>query len=148
MMHLLGEDVLNRTVQHRVLLLLSLLVAVLGVLGLYTLCASPILSLGVAGSSLLTATDLQSIAHIPLDPTFFRSLPEFFTPTAEAHWWQQQEQIYTLLQQEPCVAVEWLGKDGVLRMGQAHVGRLPLLEAINRTWLLSLVALIYLTSGL
>lgn len=143
-----GADVWRARAWPRwVLLALSVLALILGSLGIFTLHAAPALFLDEEGEYLLVGRDIQSLAHTPLEPTLLQNLPEFFTPTAEAHWWRHQEEIYKLLQEQPTVPVTWLGKDGALRTGTALVRVLPLGEVINRTWPLYLVAVLYLSSA-
>lgn len=143
-----GSALHPRRWQQGALITLSLAVAVFMVSGLYSLCAAPVLILGPQLPYSLSESDIQSIADTKLDAAFRRHLPEFFTPTAEAKWWQLHEQVYNLLRTQRVTSVTVTDRLGRARTEQVWVESLSLMEALNRTWLIYLVAFIYVISAL
>lgn len=75
-------------------------------------------------------------------------LPEFFTRAAETAWWQHHARLYALLMSHRTVLVTGRGPQGVLTTEQAIVGPMPWADVLHRTWLIYLVALLYLLSAL
>ena len=71
------------------MLLLILCAGGLGLLGIYALHTSPAFLPEPRSVAFLSETHIESIEGVTLDSTFFLRLPEFFTPSAETHWWHQ-----------------------------------------------------------
>jgi hypothetical protein len=122
---------------------LTVLVGGLGFLGIYTLHTSPALSFETGFVFSLSAPTIQRIDHVTLASPFFLRLPEFFTPAAETAWWQRQESVYALLTSQRTVQVEVMGQGGRSTIEQALVADMPLSEVLHRTWLIYLVAFLY-----
>lgn len=143
----MGYSNAGRVWQRRVLIVLSLLVPMCGALGVYTLRIAPVLFSDTELSLLLPQENLHSLAGKTLDPGFSRRLPEFFTPSAEAGWWQMQEWVYDLLRQRETVPVEMQSKEGLLVKELARVGRLSRADVFERLWPIFLVSFLYLLSA-
>jgi len=114
----------------------------------YTLHTSPALSFETGMVFSLADPALQRIKEVSLEPSFVQRLPEFFTRSAETAWWHHHAQLYTLLMSHRTVPVTVRGPQGVLTTEQAIVGPMPLANVLHRTWLIYLVALLYLLSAL
>lgn len=138
----------SRVWQGRALALLILCAGGLGLLGVYTLCTSPALSFETGRVFSLAEPALQRIDEVSLEPSFVQRLPEFFTRSAETAWWQQHARLYGLLTSQRMVQVIVRGPQGVLTTEQARVGPMPWADVLHRTWLIYLVALLYLLSAL
>src|SRR5688500_10858460 len=77
--------------QQQILIILSLTVGVFVILGLSSLRTAPVLILDAEVPYSLSESDIQSIANMKPDAAFWQQPPEFFTPLAEAKWWQMHE---------------------------------------------------------
>jgi signal transduction histidine kinase len=92
--------------------------------------------------------NITHLDDIPLEREFFLRLPEFFTATAETRWWQLQEQVYDLLRTQRVVRITWTASDGRVVSHQVQVGFLSVWKVLTQTWLVYIVALIYLGNAL
>jgi hypothetical protein len=142
-----GEISLNRIWQERIFALLILVSVSLGILGIHTFYTSPTLSFDYESPPPLSELSMQRIGHFKLDPTFFKRLPEFFTPTEESNWWQMQEGLYHALKENDALKVEFVEKSGVTKTVEAKVDLMSPFEAVKKTGLIYLVALIHLISA-
>lgn len=143
----MAKGSLNSTWQERVFALLILLSLPVGGLGVYTLYASPSLSIDTGFSSPVSEHHIRKIGDIELPPTFFMRLPEFFTPRQEAFWWNMQERVYQELMKKPLLPVELGGHGGLTQWVMTTVSLMSMTEVIKRIGLVYLVALIYLLTA-
>ena len=137
----------TRIWQVRVITFLILISISIGILGIYTLHTSPTLSFDSGFPLYISGPKIQSIEHIKLDHSSFKRLPEFFTPKEETSWWKMQDKLYSILMENSSVVVEFTEKRGIAREVEVVVGFMSLLEVIERTGLIYLVALIYIISA-
>ncbi len=137
----------NRPVERRILCLLALVNTLVGILGIYALTRSPILSFGPRDGFYLRGSSIGKIEEIALPETFFYRLPEFFTPGEESRWWRMQERVFATLSSRDTVWVEFTGQDGMTRRLEAWITNWSLPEAVSKVWLLYLSGLIYMVSA-
>lgn len=127
---------------------LTLATVLLSGWGVYTLHSSPSLSFSSHYWLSLADPELRQINGIDIDPTVSLRLPEFFTPAAEASWWQFQRRLHDLLTTHDTITLSFVDRDGALRTKEARVSELPLWVVFKRTWLIYLVVGICLSSAL
>lgn len=137
----------SRTWQERIFIFLVFVGASLMILGIYTLHISPLLSIDSGFQFYISEPNIQKIEEIKLPPAFHKILPEFFTPKEEADWRQMHERLYRLLMEKDTALIEIMGKDGITTRMETAVGLMPFSEAIKRTGLIYLAALIYIISA-
>ena len=137
----------NRLWQRRIVVSLILINVSIGITGVYALSTSPILFPDNDTDLISSHHTIQKIAGVVLGPTFFYRLPEFFLPSEEAMWWDKEANIGSLLAKNKSVTVELTGVDGMAHTVEAVVGSVGLVEAVKRTGLLYLIALIYIISA-
>lgn len=137
----------GRPWQERIFIFLVFVCASLMILGIYTLHISPALSFDKGLPYNSSEPNIQKIEETTLTAAFHKILPEFITSKEEGNWWQMHESVYSLLEGRSEVEVELSRKGEDSAKGQAQVGFPALFEIVKRTWLIYLVALIYLISA-
>lgn len=138
----------HRGWQKTALGVLTLLAVGLLGLGLYALQTAPALWLKTrADIATLSAAGVIRIEDIPLPPSFFLRLPEFFTPAAEREWWTLQERVYDLLRDQSTARLFFTDHEGRPLEWVVPVRRLALGALLKRTGLIYLVALLYVLSA-
>ena len=138
----------SRIWQQRAVTGLILLAAGLMLLGIGALRTAPIL-IHESGIKLpFVESNTTSMDELTLEPGFFLRLPEFFAATAETRWWKLQEQAHALLRTRDVVRLTLAEKDGRSTQQQFQVGFSSLREVVASTWIVYLVALVYLGSAL
>jgi signal transduction histidine kinase len=142
------EHLQSRVWQQRAVIVLSLLALGLGVFGIATLHTAPVLLRDSGAMLSFFDANITHLDDIPLEREFFLRLPEFFTATAETRWWQLQEQVYDLLRTQRVVRITWTASDGRVVSHQVQVGFLSVWKVLTQTWLVYIVALIYLGNAL
>ena len=131
-----------------VFLSLCLIIISLGILGVYTLHASPALSFNSSSALFIKEHSLRKIEDIKLDHSFSLRLPEFFFPRDENKWWQLQEGVYKALIKNNPVDVEYTENGGAIGNAKANIVYIPLIDAIKETGLIYLSALVFMISAL
>jgi hypothetical protein len=127
--------------------LVSLLTLGLVVLGLYALRTAPILVFEARiENAEIAYPPVVQIEDIPLPPTFFLRLPEFFLAVEERQWWALQQRVYTVLANKAAVQILVRDHEHTTTLVQAVVGRLSWMEVLKRTGLIYLVAVLYVVS--
>ncbi len=130
-----------------IFLFLCLIIVFLGILGVYTLHASPVLSFNSSSALFIKEHSLHKIEGIKLGHSFSLRLPEFFFPKDERRWRQMQEDVYKALIKNNPVDVEYADKDGAIKNVKANIVYTPLIDVIKETGLIYLAGLIYLISA-
>lgn len=142
------KPVFNKVWPGRIVASLVFFVVSIGILGIYTLQISPALVFDSKFLSSGSEYKIQTIEDLTLDTPFFRDLPEFFSPAGEADWWKMHERVYGLLETKGKVEVA-LSRDGEDSLkSQAQVGFIPFFVILKKTWLIYLVAAIYLITAI
>ncbi|MGE4094884.1 MAG: sensor histidine kinase [Candidatus Binatia bacterium] len=127
---------------------MTFFILAIGGVGFFTLATAPALFFGATRAAPLTDATLHRIGPLALDPTFSLQLPEFFAPSEERAWWRLHEQVYATVMKAETITVEWRRRDGASQLSDMWMRSVSPWEALHRTWLIYLVAVIYLVSAL